>query len=221
MLGLLITANLHEGFLLNTQLQRSLSLVALVLALLLCGAEAVRAQGAPSATPSIPGNAVPVWVFYWVLGLATSVGGGLLLVIKILWDRGTDAQKETVAAQAKGSVLTDEEKGWLRQLYHLTKPVDENQIPLIYTPRSWLDHIKGLQGDHATVRGLLAKLVAWNEELILDLREQVKESRGLQAQQQTKMLKLAVRVQRAVEALAGLQPPEIEDDLGDGEKTPK
>lgn len=34
-------------------------------------------------------------------------------------------------------------------------------------------------------------------------------------QQQAKMLKLAVRVQRAVEALAGLQRPEIEEDLSD------
>lgn len=37
------------------------------------------------------------------------------------------------------------------------------------------------------------------------------------AQQQTKMLKLAVRVQRAVEALAGLRRPEIEEDLSDDE----
>lgn len=36
--------------------------------------------------------------------------------------------------------------------------------------------------------------------------------------QQAKMLKLAVRVQRAVEALAGLQaPPDVERDLEDDE----
>lgn len=33
--------------------------------------------------------------------------------------------------------------------------------------------------------------------------------------QQNKMLRLAVRVQRAVEALAGLEAPEIEEDLDD------
>lgn len=33
--------------------------------------------------------------------------------------------------------------------------------------------------------------------------------------QQNKMLRLAVRVQRAVEALAGLEAPDIEDELGD------
>jgi len=37
--------------------------------------------------------------------------------------------------------------------------------------------------------------------------------------QQVKMLRLAVRVQRAVEALAGLEAPAIEADLGDDEET--
>lgn len=36
--------------------------------------------------------------------------------------------------------------------------------------------------------------------------------------QQSKMLRLVVRVQRAVEALAGLEDPEVEEDLVD---TPK
>jgi len=35
------------------------------------------------------------------------------------------------------------------------------------------------------------------------------------SKQNNKMLKLAVRVQRAVEALAGLEAPEIEEDLDD------
>jgi len=39
--------------------------------------------------------------------------------------------------------------------------------------------------------------------------------------QQIKMLRLAVRVQRAVEALAGLEAPAIESDLGDEETTAK
>ena len=173
------------------------------------------AQGA-TPIPKVPDLTVPAWVFYWVLGLV-SVGAVIWSgVTKILWDRGSEAQKATLAAQQRASVLTDEEKGWLRQLYHLSKPVDENQIPLIYTPRSWLEHIQGLKSDHASVKGLLTKLVEWNEELISDLREQLKESRGLQAQQQTKMLKLAVRVQRAVEALAGMEAaPAVEEDLDD------
>ncbi len=38
-------------------------------------------------------------------------------------------------------------------------------------------------------------------------------------QQQNKMLLLAVRVQRAVEALAGLEPPAVQADLEEPEKT--
>jgi hypothetical protein len=141
-------------------------------------------------------------------------------ITKILWDRGTEAQKATVAAQEKASTLTEEEKGWLRQLYHWHKAVDDDQVPLWYVPRSWIDLLHSLRSDNAETKALLVELVQWNEALIADLREQLKESRGLQAQQQTKMLKLAVRVQRAVEALAGLQqPPEIEDDLDDDEET--
>jgi len=194
------------------------SLRLLPLALLLLVGVAL-AQGAPSPTPQVPGNTVPAWVFYWVLGLVTAGAVVWTGVTKILWDRGSEAQKATIAAQQRASVLTDEEKGWLRQLYHWHKAVDDDQVPLWYIPRSWLEHIKGLKDDHAAVKGLLTKLVEWNEEIISDLREQLKESRGLQAQQQTKMLKLAVRVQRAVEALAGMEtPPAIETDLDDDDE---
>ena len=183
--------------------------------LLLLFAGVVFAQGAPSATPNVPGNTVPVWVFYWVLGIATAGAVIWMGVTKILWDRGTEAQKATITAQEKASTLTEEEKGWLRQLYYWHKPVDDNQVPLWYVPRAWLEHIHSLRDDNAAVKALLTKLVEWNEELIADLRGQLKESRGLQAQQQTKMLKLAVRVQRAVEALAGLEKPAVESDLAD------
>jgi len=184
------------------------------------------AQGAPSATPNVPGNTVPAWVFYWVLGLVTAGTIVWTAITKILWDRGSEAQKATVAAkeatlvaQEKNSVLTEEEKGWLRQLYHWHKAVDDDQVPLWYIPRSWLEHIKSLKDDHAAVKSLLTKLVEWIEERIADLREQLKDSRGLQAQQNTKMLKLAVRVQRAVEAIAGMEsPPAVETDLDDQEE---
>ena len=177
------------------------------------------ADGPPSPAPQVPGNTVPAWVFYWVLGLGTAGAVIWSSVTKVLWDRGSEAQKATVAAKEKAGALSEEEKGWLRQLYHWHKAVDDDQVPLWYIPRSWLEHIKGLKADHAAVKGLLTKLVEWNEELIADLRIQLKESRGLQAQQQTKMLKLAVRVQRAVEALAGMEaPPAVETDLNDDDE---
>lgn len=164
------------------------------------------AQGSPSATPQVPGTTVPSWVFYWVLGLSSAVGGALLLVIKILWDRGN-----------RVSALSDTERGQLQQIYDLAAQKDADQIPLWYVPRKWFDQVSSLQTAQDEVRTILAEMSRQNAELIADLREQLRESRGQQAQQQTKMLKLAVRVQRCVEALAGLQTPEIEDVLGDEE----
>jgi hypothetical protein len=60
-------------------------------------------------------------------------------------------------------------------------------------------------GPVALVLGVLCwKLWEQNQKLIDKLEHQ-----------QIKMLRLAVRVQRAVEALAGLEDPEIEEDLED------
>ena len=60
-------------------------------------------------------------------------------------------------------------------------------------------------GPVAVVLGVLCwKLWDQNQELLKKLD-----------QQNNKMLRLAVRVQRAVEALAGLEAPDIEEDLGD------
>ena len=162
------------------------------------------ADGAPSVAPNVPEATVPSWVFYWVLGLATFIGSVLLTVIKILWARAD-----------KHSTLSEEERAQLKQLYEWHSKKDDDQVPLWYVPRSWLDLIRRLHADHADVKTFLEKLAKQNEEVIGDLRLQLRESRGLQAQQQTKMLKLAVRVQRAVEALAGLAPPAIEDTLED------
>jgi hypothetical protein len=175
---------------------------ALLLVLILVGV--VFAQGAPSATPDVPGSTVPAWVFYWVLGLV-SVGSIIwAAVTKVLWDRGN-----------KASTLNENERGWLRQLYHWHKPVDDDQIPLWYIPRSWLDLLQNLREDHAAFKPLLTRLVEQHDGINADLRAQIKERLELHDRQQTKMLKLAVRVQRAVETLAGLEKPEIESALGD------
>lgn len=196
----------------------SIRLLAVML-VLTAGLALAQSSGAssPSVMPSVPGSTVPSWVFYWVLGLTS--GGAVIwgAITKILWDRGTNAQDKALEAKEKAGGLTKEEKEWLKELHAWHKPVDDNQIPLWYVPRSWVEHIHSLRNEQIAVKDLLTKLVQWNEEIISDLRLQLKESRGLQAQQQTKMLKLAVRVQRAVEALAGLKVPEIEPDLGDGD----
>jgi hypothetical protein len=171
---------------------------------LLCSAATSVAQNGPSATPQVPGDTVPSWVFYWVLGLSTVVGGGLLLVIRTLWDR-TD----------RVSGLSENERAQLKQLYDWHNRVDENQVPLWYVPRAWLDLIDGLQEDHAAVNQLLTKISEQNAGINADLRQQLKERIAAHDLQQTKMLKLAVRVQQAVEALAGLAAPSIESDLDD------
>jgi hypothetical protein len=143
-------------------------------------------------------------VFYWVLGLATFFGAVLLTIIKILWG---EARKK--------SGLSEEERNKLNQLYTWHDKVDDDQIPLWYTPRSWVNLIKGLQGDHAAVKGLLTRIVEQSDGITADLREQLRERLELHDRQQAKMLKLAVRVQQAIEALAGLAPPSIESLLGD------
>jgi len=174
-----------------------------LLVLLLGGISIAQGSG-PSASPNVPGETVPAWVFYWVLGL-TTVGAVIWMgITKILWDRGS-----------KASVLTEEERGWLRQLYHWHKPVDDNQIPVWYVPRSWLDLIHRLREEQDDVASMLTRLVEQNDGVNADLREQIKERLELYDRQQSKMLKLAVRVQRAVETLAGLKKPDIESVLGD------
>lgn len=182
----------------------ALRFVAPLLLLLVIAGFAFAQGGGPSPTPNVPGDTVPAWVFYWVLGIATFIGIVWSAVTKILWDRGN-----------KVSALSEEERSHLKQLYDWHNQKDDDQVPLWYVPRSWLELVRRLHNDHADVRKILMEIARQNEEVIADLRAQLKESRGMQAHQQTKMLKLAVRVQRAVEALAGLQPPAIEGDLDD------
>lgn len=162
------------------------------------------AQGAPSPVPQPPDQTVPTWVFYWVLGLATFGGTVLITIIKILWDRGN-----------RVSGLSEDERNKLNQLFEWHNLRDDDQVPLWYTPRSWVTMIDSLKADHASVRQLLTRIVEQNDNVNADLRRQLKERLETHDRLHVKMLKLAVRVQQAVEALAGLEPPSIEPDLDD------
>ena len=162
------------------------------------------AQGGPSVAPQVPGNTVPAWVFYWVLGLASVAGSSLFLVIKILWDKAS-----------RTSGLSEDERNQLKQLHEWHAQKDSDQVPLWYTPRSWLNLIEGLQRDHATVRELLSKIVEQNTDVNTDLRQRVREGQERHDRLYAKMLRLAIRVQQAVEALAGLETPSIEAALDD------
>jgi len=180
------------------------SRIALIVVPLLLSVGIAYAQGAPSVAPQVPDSMVPVWVFYWVLGLSSAVGTGLLLVIKILWDKAN-----------KTSGLSETERNQLDRLYEWHNRKDSDQVPLWYTPRSWVELIRGLQQDHAAVKGLLTRLVEQNDGVAADLRQQLRERLELHDRLHVKMLKLAVRVQQAVEALADLAPPTIESSLED------
>jgi len=185
-----------------------LKLLATTIAVILCFGSVVLAQGAPSVTPSVPADSVPTWVFYWVLGLASFFGAVLLLIIRILW---SEARKK--------SCLSEDERNKLNQLFDWHSKVDDDQVPLWYTPRSWVELIRSLQQDHASVKGLLTRLTDQHDGVNADLRHQLRERLELHDRLQAKMLKLAVRVQQAVEALAGLEPPAIESDLDDGDSS--
>ena len=154
----------------------------------------VFAQGTPSPTPSVPGSTVPTWVFYWVLGLASFFGGVLLLIIKILWSEAR-----------KASVLTEEERTWLREVHQVRTEV----------PKVWTDLFDEIEESLRLCKTTLQQLVGLVEGDKADLQQQLRARLELYDKQQTKMLRLAVRVQRAVEALAGLPAPDIEPDLGD------
>lgn len=182
--------------------------IPVILLAVLAAAGFAYAQGSPSATPQVPGNTVPTWVFYWVLGLASLFCGILLTIIKILWDKAD-----------KKSGLSEEERNRLNQLFEWHNKVDDDQVPLWYTPRSWVTLIQSLHQDHAAVKNLLAKIVEQNDQVNAELRQQVREGQARHDQLYAKMLRLAVRVQQAVEALAGLEAPRIEDALDDPQES--
>ena len=179
-------------------------LVTLVVLATLGVADVAVAQGAPSATPQVPGNTVPAWVFYWVLGLGSVVITGLFVVIKIMWEKAD-----------KTSGLSEEERNKLYQLFEWHNKVDGDQIPLWYTPRSMVKLIESLKSDHAAVQHLLKRIVEQNDGVNADLRQQLRERLETHDQMHTKMLRLAIRVQQAVEALAGIETSPVEAALDD------
>lgn len=60
---------------------------------------------------------------------------GLIKVIEML-----------IAKQSsKGSVLTQEERGWLKGLHDIHDKCDSDGTPLVYVPRSWAEIQKDMQ----------------------------------------------------------------------------
>ena len=59
---------------------------------------------------------------------------GLIKVIEML-----------IAKNSKGSVLTQEERGWLKGLHDINEKCDTDGTPLVYVPRSWAEIQKDMQ----------------------------------------------------------------------------
>jgi hypothetical protein len=77
------------------------------------------------------GELVPAWIFYWVLGGASVVCGGLLAGLKVLW---STLQKEREEKEVPG--LSQEEHDWLKTLHELHAAKDEDGLPRWYMPRT-------------------------------------------------------------------------------------
>ena len=60
---------------------------------------------------------------------------GLLKVIEMLISKNI----------TKNSVLTAEERGWLKDLYDLHEKCDTDGTPLVYVPRSWAEIQRDMQ----------------------------------------------------------------------------
>jgi hypothetical protein len=112
----------------------------LSLALVTAMALPVTAQGTDDPAAGHPvtlgkgpkdGELVPAWIFYWVLGGASVVCGGLLAGLKVLWNT---LQKEREETEIPG--LSQAEHDWLKLLHDLHAAKDEDGVPRWYMPRA-------------------------------------------------------------------------------------
>lgn len=181
------------------QVQGSI-LVATLVTILLIAAPAL-AQGSSGSPPA---DTVPTWVFELVSAIASTVILALVAAVIALWVKAT-----------KTSGLSAEQHGWLSDLHDGHSPRDSDQNPLWNLARACAATMQQVVTEQQSSSLLIQRLVEQNDGTTADLRQQLKDGMALHQRQQVKMLKLAVRVQRAVEALAGLETPEIESDLDD------
>ena len=79
---------------------------------------------------------------------------GLIKVIEML-----------IAKSSKGSVLTQEERGWLKELHDIHEKCDADGTPLVYVPRSWAEIQKDMQH-------IMTKIVT-DQRRIADILERI------------------------------------------------
>jgi hypothetical protein len=154
--------------------------------------------------PGPAGDTVPTWVFQLCSAIATTVILALVAACIALWGK-----------VSKKSALTDVQSGQLKDLHEWHDERDADGILKWMLPRTFVDLLHQIIASQQTLTDMVRRLVEQNDGIGADLRQQLKDRLSLHDKQQNRMLKVALRVQRAVEALAGLETPEIESDLGD------
>lgn len=86
-----------------------------VIAVILVGVAGVAVAAEVASDQSAPpGDTVPAWVLYSLIGFATTITGALVTAIKILWGKLNEERDK-----AKDSGLTEDERGWLKSLHEL------------------------------------------------------------------------------------------------------
>ena len=70
----------------------------------------------------------------------------LAAIVAIVIALGKIIEVLIVKAMPKKSVLTDEERDWMRSAHEILEKCDSDGTPLAYIPRSWAEIQKDMQG---------------------------------------------------------------------------
>jgi hypothetical protein len=175
-----------------------------VILLMLFSSVALGQPGPPTSSAPTPDPTIPTWVFQLCSAIASTVILALVAVVIAMWHR-----------LGKKSALTEVQVGQLKDLHEWHDQRDADGVLKWMLPRTFLDLLNQVVTGQQALTDLVRRLVEQNDGITADLRQQLADRLSLHDKQQNKMLKVALRVQRAVEALAGLEAPEIEEDLGD------
>ena len=69
----------------------------------------------------------------------------LAAIVAVVMAMGKVIELLVLKTTPKRSVLTDEERGWLKNLYEITSKSDTDGTHLVYVPRSWAEIQKDMQ----------------------------------------------------------------------------
>ena len=69
----------------------------------------------------------------------------LAAIVAVVMAMGKVIELLVLKTTPKRSVLTDEESGWLKNLYEINSKSDTDGTPLVYVPRSWAEIQKDMQ----------------------------------------------------------------------------